>query len=158
MTKPRPPASFEQAITRIAGLIGWEEVARLTGRSDRAVRDWSDPDIESLPTIAQAFALDAAYRAAGGGEAPMHSTYALRLDIATTDTHCADAIRHATAAAAKESGEAITALIVASGPNASAAERARALLEGQEAVIAINTAMTKLAVPAGTLAARTDVP
>lgn len=81
MTKLRPPASFELALTRIAGYLGWEECARIVDRSERCVRNWSDPDIAEFPTIAQAFALDAAYCAAGGGPASFHRTYALRLDI-----------------------------------------------------------------------------
>jgi hypothetical protein len=154
VTKLRPPASFEQAITRIAGLIGWDEVSRLTGRSDRTVRDWSDPDNATLPTIAQAFALDAAYRAAGGCDTPIHSVYQLRLDTEAHTTPDSDAIRTATANAARESGEAITALILASDPGASPAHRARALLETQEATAALTRAAVALAVPEGTHALR----
>jgi hypothetical protein len=154
VTKLRPPSSFEQAITRIAGLIGWDEVARITGRSDRTVRDWSDPDNATLPTIAQAFALDAAYRTAGGGEAPIHSVYQLRLDTEACAAPCPAAIRHAAASAALESGQAVTALIIASDPAATQAQRARALVETQEALAALTNAAVALAVPDGALALR----
>lgn len=152
VTKLRPPSSFELAITRIAGLIGFEEVARIAGRSDRAVRDWSDPDVDTLPSIAQALALDAAYRAAGGADHPIHQVYALRLDAEAMALPDAEAIRASAALAAREGGEAISALIAASDPNASPAVRARALLETQEAMTAFTAATASLAVPPGTLA------
>jgi hypothetical protein len=154
MTKLRAPASFEQAITRIAGLIGFEEIARITQRSDRAVRNWAEPGVNSLPTIAQALALDAAYRARGGADHPILECYAFRLDIDVKALPDPQAIRLAAATAAKEGGEAISALIAASDPGASAAERARALLETQEAFTALNAAAARLAVPSGTLAGR----
>lgn len=152
MTKLRAPASFEHAITRIAGLIGWEECARLTARTDRTVRDWSDPDSPHLPTIEQACALDAAYRANGGGDAPLYQVYAMRLDLAEARPVDADAIRRHTVIAAKENGEAISALIAASAPDASEAQRARALLEVQEAMTALISVGAALGVPSGTLA------
>ncbi|MEI6419543.1 MAG: hypothetical protein WCO82_10770, partial [Sphingomonadales bacterium] len=80
MTKLRPPLSFDQAVTRVAGLIGWDECAALVGRSARAVRAWSDPDAEASPSIEQALVLDLAYRAMGGEGAPIFEVYAARLD------------------------------------------------------------------------------
>lgn len=151
MTKLRAPASFELALDRIASVIGWDGAARAVSRSKRTVRAWSDPDGDSSPTIEQAFALDAAYRRAGGGDCPFHQVYALRLDL--EEPHCLDSARLIadTASAAKEAGEAISALVIASGPDASAAHRARALLEAQEACDALTRAMASLAVPPGTL-------
>jgi hypothetical protein len=61
MTIERPAKTFDQATTIIAGLIGWPVMCKLTGRSDRAVRYWSQPNHKTTPTLRQAAALDAAY-------------------------------------------------------------------------------------------------
>ena len=151
MTKLRPPVSFEQAITRIAGALGWPEVARIVNRGERAVRDWSDPDSQAAPTIDQAFALDLAFVAAGGGETPFHAVYALRLDLEASASNGIDRLRADVAAAAKEVGEAISALVLACDSNATPADRARAMQEGQEGLEALTRAMADLNVPPGTL-------
>ena len=43
MTKERAPLTFAQAVTRVAGLLGWEEAARVVERSERTLRLWSEP-------------------------------------------------------------------------------------------------------------------
>ena len=152
MTKLRAPASFEQAITRIAALLGWGEAARIVDRGERTVRDWSDPDSQAAPTIDQAFALDLAYRAAGGAELPFHQVYGLRLELEAAAIVDQERLCSDVAIAAREVGEAISALVTASARNANPADRARAMQEGQEALEALTRAMADLAVPPGTLA------
>ena len=60
MTKPRPPLTFERALTRIAELIGWDGCASVLGKSESYVRKLSDPDIERSISIQYARRLDAA--------------------------------------------------------------------------------------------------
>lgn len=147
MTKLRAPLSFEQAVTRIAGLLGWETMAEITGRSTRAVRNWSDPDIESSPSIEHAFALDCAWRAAGGEGAPLADAYAAKLDIAAQASQCATALPRLAAVAAKETGEALAAMIAAAQPGASIAAKAIARREGREAIAALTQAEAALGLP-----------
>jgi hypothetical protein len=45
MTKIRKPLTFENALTTVASHIGWKETARIVGRSENTVRNWSDNDI-----------------------------------------------------------------------------------------------------------------
>ncbi|WP_156680048.1 hypothetical protein [Sphingomonas profundi] len=145
MTKLRAPLSFDLAITRIAGLLGWDGAASVVGQAERTVRNWSDPDTTARIPLEDALRLDAAYRAAGGQAAPLLECYQLRLDIATAAARGDQAeLLAATAMVAKESGEAIAAIIRASQPGATADERARARLEGEEAVGAITNTLSML--------------
>ena len=144
MTKLRPPVSFYDAVTRIAGRIGWDGCASVTGKAERTVRNWSDPDTGAVPSIEDAFRLDAAYRAAGGGEAPIMSVYALKLDREAAQAADAEELAAATAVFAKEGGEAMAAMVLASRPGASERDRQIALKEGEEAIGALTNAMHKL--------------
>ena len=134
MTKQRPALSFAQAITRIAGVIGFEAAAKLVGRSDRAVRYWTEDDKDGEPTLSQALALDAAYRTAGGEGAPILDSYAAQLDVAIAD-HLASqlALTAAIGAAAQECGEAINHALAAAAPGATPAQVHRAITETEEA-------------------------
>ena len=76
MTKLREPRSFEDAITRILGCLGADQAAEVVGKSTSMVRQWSDPDVDALPNLKQAAALDAAC-AAETGEMPIGSVYAV---------------------------------------------------------------------------------
>lgn len=140
MTKTRPPLTFELGLTRIAGLIGWDRVAALAGQEERTVRNWSDPDTgpsaEQIP-LGTSLRLDAAYRAAGGPDAPMLDCYALR--FATELGGCGHDLSELAmriADAAKEGGEALAAAIRAALPGASDEQLARAILEFQESISA----------------------
>ena len=57
MTKVRAPLTFSLAITTAVGLIGWDQAAKITRRSKRAVRYWSESDKASMPTLDQAIGL-----------------------------------------------------------------------------------------------------
>lgn len=145
MTKLRAPCSFENALAKIAGVIGWEAAARIAGQSERCVRNWSDPDTEAGIRLDAALKLDVAYRAAGGDGAPMFQCYALRLE-AETEAACADsaALCQATALAAKEAGEAVSALVMASRPGASHSDRVVAARETEEALGALTSSLSLL--------------
>lgn len=144
MTKVRQPLTFAHAVTRIAGRIGWDGCADACGKSERAVRAWSDPELDRQPCLDDALALDAAYVAAGGGEAPLLSVYAARLDRSTTPPADSAELARATASVAKEAGEAVAALVAASQPGAPSRDRAIAEREVADAVDALNDAQRKL--------------
>lgn len=140
MTKRREPLTFHRALTRAAAQIGWDRCASLVGRSERQVRNWSDPDADSEISILDAMRIDKACLATGG-EAHFQSVYDALLDIAVAD-HDAN-LAKAAARAAKESGEAISALIEAASTSCPDARR-RARQEGEEAHAAIACALAAL--------------
>jgi len=137
MTKRRAPLTFERALSRVAGTIGWSTAADIVGKAENTVRNWSDPDTSAGVTLEAALKLDLAYRQAGGEGAPLLQCYALRLE-ADYDAACPDAraLTVASARCAKEGGEAVEATALASLPGASDAELARAELELEEAIAA----------------------
>lgn len=133
MTKVREPLSFALAINTVAGLIGWEETARITDRAVRTVRAWSESK-HGIPTLAQAIELDTAYMQAGGQNAPLLESYARQLDVAFADVsggHAALALEIANAS--REAGEAISFCIQAMQPGATPAMFTRAIREAEEA-------------------------
>ena len=114
MTKRREPLTYQATLTNVANLIGWDRCAAICGvRSDRTVRLWSDPDCETEIRMIDAERLDRAYMEHGGDHAPFHRLHALRLDIAGREAPdlC---LAELAGSAAKETGEAIAALIDAS--------------------------------------------
>lgn len=132
MTKRREPLTYHAALTTIAARIGWDHCGALCGVTDRTVRLWSDPDCETEIRLLDAERLDRAFIAAGGEYAPFHRLFALRLEIAAR-THDADLV-HLASDAAKESGEAIAALLDASGRIDCPDARRRARKEIGEAI------------------------
>lgn len=154
MTKVRPPVSFADAVTRIAGRIGWDGAAQAVGKAERTVRNWSDPDTGALPTIEDALRLDAAYLAAGGAEAPIAAVFLFRLDREAAVRADPEQLMAATATAAREAGEAVSALVVASQPGASPQARAVAQKEIAEAIEALKETQHRLG-SSGAAGART---
>lgn len=145
MTKARAPMTFSLAITRIAGLIGWEETARISKRSKRTVRLWSESDKRTLPTLAQAMALDGAYIAAGGGEAPILESYARQMEVAmAVGLACQRALSDEIAETARESAEAIASSIRITQPGAGVLDVYHAIAETEEASGAINCLLGRL--------------
>ena len=144
MTKARLPLTFPDAVTRIAGRITWAGCADATGKSERAVRAWSDPEMDRCPCIDDCLALDAAYLAAGGGEPPMLAVYQARLDRAVQAPADSAALSRTTSLVAKEAGEAVAALVLASAPGASPGDRVVAAREAAEAVEVLTEAMHQL--------------
>ncbi|TPG14384.1 hypothetical protein [Sphingomonas oligophenolica] len=160
MTQLRAPLTFADAMTRVAGAIGWPAAARIVGRSQRAVRYWSEPGCRTTPTIAQALALDAAFQAAGGDGAPFMETYAFLLDARLCErTACRRALVDELAIAAREGGEAIALGLSVSHSNASPRDTLRAVAEAEEAHTAWGAVLRRmnsfLPIGAGSIAGRT---
>lgn len=134
MTKARQPLTLEDAITRVAARIGWAEAGEAVGKVDKVVRNWSDPDMAREPTFSEMLALDAAYLRAGGGEPPILTAYARLLNCQDLVPADAAQLAEITGKAARETGEALAALIAASQPGASQTERVIATREVSESI------------------------
>lgn len=148
MTKPRAPLTYDNALAKIAGVIGWEAMGRAVGQAERTVRDWGDPDIERGCPIEAAELLDLSYQSAGGEGAPMHDTFALRLDCAR-QLRFADqvAIARGTCTLTREAGEAIEALILLTLPGATELQRHTAARELEEFIAAGRAILPLIAQP-----------
>lgn len=145
MTHPRAPRTYADATTRVAGVIGWEGVCSTTGRSLRAVRYWSDPESQTVPSIAQAQALDAAYIAAGGQGAPFLDTMEFQLGIQVQRQEaCTRALLDEIAIAVSEAGDAMAAAIRVTQSNASPLDALRAFAEAEQAASAFDALMRRL--------------
>ena len=133
MTKLRPPLSYESALARIAALIGWAEIAHIAGCAESTVRAWGDADVPAMIRIDVCEKLDAAYRDAGGLDAPIHQVYTARLQLAALgpDDAC---IATAAATCSRESGEAVAASIAASSPCSTVADCREAERELEESI------------------------
>lgn len=143
MTKRREPLTYHHALTVIAARIGWDRCGTICGVTDRAVRNWSDPDAETEIRLIDAERLDRAFLADGGDHAPFQRLLTLRLEIATCEHVSADLVRTASKAA-KESGEAVSALLeAAQNPRDPEALRA-ARREGEEALGAISNGLAAI--------------
>ena len=137
MTQLRAPRTYPDAITRIAGAIGWEEVCRITGRALRSARYWSQTNCKTVPSIAQAQALDAAYIAAGGQGSPFFDAFEFQLGIQIERQEaCTRELLGEIAVASKEFG--ITQ------SNASPLDVHRALAEVEQSAGAIDALMRRL--------------
>lgn len=136
MTKPRKPLSVEQALQRIAGQLegGVEAMGRIAGRQPGTIRLWMDPDRAEQVSLEAAIELDLAFQAEGGTGAPLFEAYATRLQLAEA-SRFADRGRLLDQAhgVAKEGGEAIAAIILATRPDATPADRREAHREAAEA-------------------------
>ncbi len=145
MTKLRTPLTFADALTRIVGTIGYAPAATLVGRSERCIYDWADPDSTAKPTLDQALALDAAYRAAGGDGAPILEAYSHQLDvqIAALTADRRELLEEA-ADAVRECGEAVAAAITVSASNASPLQTHHALTQATEAHTATGALVRRL--------------
>jgi hypothetical protein len=144
MTKIRPAATFADAVTRVAGRIGWAGAADAVGKAERTVRNWSDPDTGALPTVEDALALDRAYLEAGGTSPPLLGVMTLRLERGCAIGVDRAGLAIATANAAREGGEALAALSGLLGDTVSPAAREQARRELGEAIEALQTAQLKL--------------
>jgi len=163
MTKVRRPLTFENALTKVAGAIGWPEVARICGYAESTVRNWSDPDTTARMTLEAAFRLDLAFRSAGGEDAPFLLCYATRMEA---ELLAVSADRQKLVAAAglvaRETGEALAATLAAADPNATTADFILAEREIEEAIsskqnmLSTIRAMARQIISGGT-AAREDI-
>ena len=85
--KPRNVTSYDGALTRIMGVLTDEACGNVVGKSASLIRKWADPDNDTLPNLEQAEALDVAYVAHTGQEAPIASVYVERVDRAVGPGH-----------------------------------------------------------------------
>lgn len=137
MTKPRPPLSFSQAITRVVGIVGVDEAARVVNRSVSLVQKWTDRDSGKAPNLHQSLALDTAFRVGGGDGAPILESYTLQMDVALADRFADSfAIARCLASLSQEHGEAIGAALHAIQPGAPAGAIHRAIAESEQSVSA----------------------
>lgn len=143
--------TFENALTKAAGVIGWPEVAKICGMAEVTVRNWSDPDTTAKLPLEAAFLLDAAFVAAGGEEPPFLSCYATRLGSEIGEIH-ADRTKllASVAIAARENGEAVAATIAAAAPDSTPAdlviaerELENAISSGRKLMVALRAMLRK---------------
>lgn len=156
MTKRRPPLSYDNALTRIAALIGYDAMAEATGRQPRTVRNWGDPDAAESCPIDCAELLDLAYQAAGGDGAPMTETLMLRVEAARQSRFAGEVqLSLKEQSVAKESGEAIAALVAACRPGATTTDRSAAAREIEESITILTATLAMLVDDTGAGRART---
>ncbi|MCZ4341543.1 hypothetical protein O4H52_08020 [Sphingomonadaceae bacterium G21617-S1] len=137
MTKARAPLSIEQAIQRVVGELGDDGVEAATGHKPPVIRNMSDPDHPREISLKDAIALDVAFRNAGGVGLPFHQCFSHQLKIEAAATAAdARALARQAAIAAKESGDANAALMLAMAPGATEADRAIARREVAESIAA----------------------
>lgn len=122
MTKPREPASFELALTRLAEQIGWDQAAEAVGKSSSTLRTWSDPDYGPdagrVLTLDDALALSVAYRMAGGEGSPFQDCFAAQLETEILAERAEACLAQAAGLHAKETGNAVSWAVAASLPEA----------------------------------------
>lgn len=143
MTQTRAPLTIDNALTRIAAQMGWAEMAHVVSQarrakiSERTVRDWGDPSTGRSIRIDDAVTLDLAFRAAGGNGSPILETYSCMVEVASGERFaCQAQLAQRTATAVQEGGEAYAALIRASLPGATVADKLEAVRQWEEAVAA----------------------
>ena len=145
MTKRRDALTFENALSKVAGHIGWPRTAEIVGQAERTVRNWSDPDTTASITLDAALKLDVEYHNAGGEGAPFLLCYATRID---TERLMGSPERQAliagAARSAKEAGEAIEAILKAAHAAASLADVAIGKREIEEAISALTNSLATL--------------
>ncbi len=159
MTLLRAPRTYSEAITRIAGVIGWDRICKITGRANRTVRHWSQPNCLTVPPIDQAQALDAAYIAEGGQGAPFFDAFEFQLGLQLERQEaCTRELLAEIAIATKECGDAIAAALGVVSSNASPLNAHRAFAEAEEASRALDAVMRRLAsfLPSTTIDAGKD--
>ncbi len=142
MTKRREPLTYHAALTTIAARIGWDQCGALCGVTDRTVRLWSDPDCETEIRLIDAERLDRAFIAAGGDYAPFHRLFALRIELAARD--CSIDLVALAAETAKESGEAVAAMLELSGKAGCETALRNAKQEVQEAIDRLTNGLAKM--------------
>ena len=138
MTKLRTPDSPQHAMLTIARRIGWPAAAKLVGRGERQVRRWSEPEHTASISLIDAARLDRAYLAAGGDFPPFEAWYCLqRALFAARAAHAMSLIGDRVADAARETGEALAARVLATMPGACEQMHRDADRETDEAILAL---------------------
>lgn len=140
MQKIRQPDSFAGAVTLIAVTIGFDEAAKAIGKSEALVRKFTDPDCDSLPSVEQALAMDAAYVAFTGQPGPLCLVYGDKLkELVGQLQHAAKPPKERLIDIHGEVGGIHAAVADAlSDGKVTNTERARIVKEAKEAIAAIN--------------------
>lgn len=138
MTKPRKPVSIEDAIVQAIGVLGAERCARAIGRTPAVLYAAADPDRAEMLRTDHMIALDIEMMREVG-RAPGLEAYGAAVRASEADLPAATLAQLA-GAMAKESGEAVAALVnlPETASPADLDEVARELAEAQSA---INAAM-----------------
>lgn len=145
MTKRRRPLTFENALTTVAALIGWDEVARICGTQERACRNWSDPDTRQEIRIGAAQKLDVAFHAAGGKGTPFLTCFSANVEAAQlAAVPGREALLASAGRVAREAGEAVSAAVTAALPGASAADFYLGEREIEEGIAALTNMLAAL--------------
>jgi hypothetical protein len=146
MTKLRHALSPHRALTTIVARLGWPAAQRVTGRRERSIRKWGEPDVGPGVPIEAALALDIAYlEATGGAIAPFEAWYNVQLQLARARTLAeVEDQAERLAAAHREVGEAFAARAMAAHALAGPRERANADRETEEAIVALAQTCTTL--------------
>lgn len=152
MTKVRPPLHIGQALDRIAGFLpnGWQDMATVCGvDSAHTVRAWGDPDKpERQLSLERAIALDIAYQRAGGDGRPLFETYALQVEVAREQAFaCEVELARRTCAVIRESGQAHEAMVNATLPSATQADREKAIRELEDVLREVTSSIALLRSP-----------
>jgi hypothetical protein len=134
-------------------------MGELTGRAERTVRNWGDPDTPDSVPMDCAIALDLAYQRAGGEDAPIHDVYELLLKTGREDNFADEfELSRRAGAAIKESGEAAQAQIACTLPGATAVDHEVAIRETEEAITAHTNTLALLRKGAGSFSVERATP
>ena len=143
MTKVREPLTYEASLLEVASLIGWDNVGAACGVSSRQARRWSDHDCQTQLRAIDVERLDRAYVDAGGDHYPFYRLMGLRNEIAAAAVTIDPCMVHAASVTARESGEAVVALLeVSSNPSPQNIRHARK--EAHELIDAATDALAGL--------------
>lgn len=148
MTKLRPVVSIEDALVRISSQVpgGFDAMGECVGRKGGIVRAWGDPDRPELMPVAAIVPLDVLFQEHGGVGSPLFELLEFLRTEAHADRFAGERrLAVATAEVALESGQAVSALIEASLPGASAAAKAKARKEVADLGAAIGRVVPQLA-------------
>ncbi len=133
----------------IVARLGAAAVRAIAGKADRTIRDWADPDTPRTPPIATCFALDCAWRAAGGAGAPFFDTYRRLLDreaVAIAGVDLSN-LPDLTGIVIREGADAKIALMTAMLPGATDRDFREAVREVEESIAAYEATIPLLATP-----------
>ncbi|MGY2732364.1 hypothetical protein [Sphingomonas sp. UYP23] len=145
MTKERRPVTIENTLFKVLGKITIERAAELTDREPGYLRSLSDPNSRYRICVEDAVLLDVEYRAQGGLNFPLYETYGQLLEAANAERFSDAAALHLQAVEViREGGQAHAALVTASLPGATEADKRAAAKELEEAADAISATLPML--------------
>jgi hypothetical protein len=150
MTKHRPPLTFDAALARVVGQLpgDYAEAARICGRAESTVRNWSNPDRSEDVPIRCAVILDIAFQASGGIGAPFYEAFTHQLGLAATDTFSLPAqLLHLAPDVIRENSEVEIALVNAARPDATEQDRLLVAKEADDVIARMRQVKTAVLPP-----------